>query len=163
VTLFEFIADAELFSSLPGAGPQLAPCLRVAFGAERDRFTWAQAFMSYVGIAAVKEGSGKKRWVHWRWSCPVFLRQTFVEWVNQSRRFSAWAQAFYQQQKRVGKTHQTAIRVLAYKWGRIHWRCWKDNTPYDEQKYLAALTRKKSALIKLLGVDDKDCPILKGA
>ncbi len=153
--LFESIPDAELFSSLPGAGPHLAPRLLVAFGAERSRFTSAQAFMSYVGIAPVKEESGKKRWVHWRWSCPIFLRQTFVEWVNQSRRFSPWAQAFYRQQKQAGKTHQKAIRALAYKWGRILWRCWQDNTPYDEQKYLAALIRKKSPLIKLLGVEDK--------
>jgi transposase len=163
VTLFESIPDAELFSSLPGAGPHLAPRLLVAFGAERDRFTSAQAFMSYVGIAPVKEESGKKRWVHWRWSCPIFLRQTFVEWVNQSRRFSPWAQAFYQQQKRAGKSHQTAIRALAYKWGRILWRCWQDNTPYDEERYLAALSRKKSPLIKLLGANDEECEICSQA
>ena len=60
VTLFESIPDAELFSTLPGAGPHLAPRLLVAFGAERDRFSSAQAFMSYVGIAPVKEESGKK-------------------------------------------------------------------------------------------------------
>jgi transposase len=161
--LFETLPDAELFSSLPGAGPHLAPRLLVAFGAERDRFASAQALMSYVGIAPVKEESGKKRWVHWRWSCPIFLRQTFVEWVNQSRRFSPWALAFYQQQKSAGKTHQTAIRALAYKWGRILWRCWQDHTPYDEQKYLTALTRKKSPLIMLLGPKDKDCQTLKEA
>ncbi|NJK52689.1 MAG: IS110 family transposase [Leptolyngbyaceae cyanobacterium SU_3_3] len=163
VTLFESIPDAELFSSLPGAGPHLAPRLLVAFGAERDRFASAQAFMSYVGIAPVKEESGKKRWVHWRWSCPIFLRQTFVEWVNQSRRLSPWAQAFYLQQKQAGKTHQKAIRSLAYKWGRILWRCWQDNTPYDEQKYLAALARKKSPLIKLLGTHDSECQPLTEA
>jgi transposase len=161
--LFETLPDAELFSCLPGAGSHLAPRLLVAFGAERDRFASAQAFMSYVGIAPVKEESGKKRWVHWRWSCPIFLRQTFVEWVNQSRRFSAWAHAFYQLQKRAGKTHQTAIRALAYKWGRILWRCWQDHTPYDEQKYLAALARKNSPLSKLLGSNDKDCQTLKEA
>jgi transposase len=155
-TLFATLPDADLFSNLPGAGPNLAPRLLVAFGAERNRFSSAQAFMSYVGIAPVKEESGKKRWVHWRWSCPIFLRQTFVEWVNQSRRFSPWAQAFYQQQKRAGKTHQTAIRALAYKWGRILWRCWQDNIPYDEEKYVAALARKKSPLIRLLTSEDKD-------
>jgi hypothetical protein len=80
----------------------------------------------------------------------------FVLNVNQSRRFSPWARAFYQQQKQAGKSHQTAIRALAYKWGRILWRCWQDNTPYDEQKYLAALARKKSPLIKLLGSQNKD-------
>jgi len=87
-------------------------------------------------------GKRQKRWVHWRWSCPIFLRQTFVEWVNQSRWFSAWSQAFYQQQKRAGNTHQKAIRALTYKWGRILWRCWQDKTAYGEQKYLAALTKK---------------------
>lgn len=153
--LFETIPDAKLFSTLPGAGPHLAPRLLVAFGAERSRFTSAQAFMSYVGIAPVKEESGKKRWVHWRWSCPIFLRQTFVEWVNQSRRFSPWSQAFYQQQKSAGKTHQKAIRSLACKWGRILWRCWKDNTAYDEEKYLAALIRKNSPLIKLMEIENK--------
>ena len=40
VTLFESIPDAELFSTLPGAGPHLAPRLLVAFGAERDRFSY---------------------------------------------------------------------------------------------------------------------------
>jgi transposase len=161
--LFESMPDAELFSTLPGAGPHLAPRLLVAFGAERSRFASAQAFMSYVGIAPVKEESGKKCWVHWRWSCPIFLRQTFVEWVNQSRRFSPWAQAFYLQQKQAGKTHQKAIRALAYKWGRILWRCWQDNTSYDEQKYLAALIRKKSPLIKFLEMEDKDPQVLKEA
>jgi transposase len=149
---FATLPDAELFQSLPGAGPHLAPRLLAAFGEDRSRFTSAQAFMSYVGIAPVKEESGKKRWVHWRWSCPIFLRQTFVEWVNQARRDSTWSQAFYLQQKQAGKSHQKAIRALAYKWGRILWRCWQDGKPYDEEKYIAALRRKKSLLVKLLGI-----------
>jgi hypothetical protein len=37
-----------------------------------------------------------------------------------------------------------------YKWGRILWRCWQDKTPYDEEKYVAALKRKKPPLIALL-------------
>lgn len=150
--LFEALPDAALFADLPGAGPHLAPRLLVAFGSDRSRFASAQAFMSYVGIAPVKEESGKKRWVHWRWSCPIFLRQTFVEWVNQARRFSSWSQAYYQQQKQAGKSHQKAVRALAYKWGRILWRCWQDNCPYDEQKYIAALKQKKSPLVKLLSI-----------
>jgi transposase len=150
--LFETLPDAPLFAELPGAGPHLAPRLLVAFGNDRSRFASAQAFMSYVGIAPVKEESGKKRWVHWRWSCPIFLRQTFVEWVNQARRFSTWSQVFYEQQKQAGKSHQKAIRALAYKWGRILWRCWQDNIPYDEEKYVAALRRKQSPLVKRLAV-----------
>jgi transposase len=148
--LFESLPDAELFQALPGAGPHLAPRLLAAFGEDRSRFSSAQTFMSYIGIAPVKEESGKKRWVHWRWSCPIFLRQTFVEWVNQARRHSAWSQAFYLQQKQAGKSHQKAIRSLAYKWGRILWRCWQDGKPYDEAKYLEAMRRRKSPLIQLL-------------
>lgn len=64
--LFETIPDAPLFAELPGAGPHLAPRLLVAFGSDRSRFASAQAFMSYIGIAPVKEESGKKRWVHWQ-------------------------------------------------------------------------------------------------
>jgi transposase len=148
--LFQSLPDVELFQSLPGAGPHLAPRLLAAFGEDRTRFTSAQAFMNYIGIAPVKEASGKKSWVHWRWSCPIFLRQTFVEWVDQARRHSDWSQAFYKQQRLAGKSHPKAIRALAYKWGRILWRCWQDNLVYDEQKYLNALKRKKSPLVASL-------------
>jgi hypothetical protein len=51
--------------------------------------------------------------VHWRWSAPQFLRQTFIEWANESRKASVWVKAFYQAQKQAGKTHQEAIRSLA--------------------------------------------------
>lgn len=153
--LFESLPDAGLFQALPGAGPHLAPRLLVAFGENRSRFSSAQAFMSYIGIAPVKEESGKKCWVHWRWSCPIFLRQTFVEWVDQARRYSNWSQAFYLQQKQMGKSHPKAIRALAYKWGRILWRCWQDSIPYDEEKYLAALRRNKSPPTKLLGINQQ--------
>jgi transposase len=148
--LFASLPDAELFRALPGAGPHLAPRLLAAFGEDRSRFDCAQSFMSYIGIAPVKEESGKKHWVHWRWSCPIFLRQTFVEWVDHARMHSAWSQAFYKQQRLAGKSHQKAIRALAYKWGRILWRCWQDRVPYNEEKYLSALRRKKSTLIVLL-------------
>jgi hypothetical protein len=75
-----------------------------------------------------------------------------VEWVNQARRFSAWSQVFYEQQQQAGKSHQKAIRALSYEGGRILWRCWQDNTPYDEEKYVAALRRKRSPLVKRLAV-----------
>ena len=59
-TLFEAHADAELFAALPGAGPQLAPRLLVAFGEDRSRYESAQEILRYTGIAPVKEKSGKK-------------------------------------------------------------------------------------------------------
>jgi transposase len=65
-SLFASLPDAELFQALPGAGPHLAPRLLAAFGEDRTRFNSAQSFMSYIGIAPVKESSGKKHWVHWQ-------------------------------------------------------------------------------------------------
>jgi transposase len=63
------IADFDLFASLPGAGPALAPRLLVAFGERRDRFQSAQAVAEHVGIAPVTERSGQKSWVHKRNLC----------------------------------------------------------------------------------------------
>jgi transposase len=148
--LFSSLADAALFSALPGAGPHLAPRLLVAFGQDRNRFGSAQEMQSYCGIAPVRESSGKKNWVHWRWSCPIFLRQTFVEWANQSRHHCAWAQTYYRMQRAKGNSHPAAMRALAFKWIRILFRCWKNREVYDEAKYIAALQRKGSPIAERL-------------
>jgi len=139
--------DYKLFDTLPGAGPSLAPRLLVAFGEQRDRFASAQDLQKYAGVAPVTERSGKKCWVHWRWQCPTFLRQTFVEWAAQTINKSFWAGAYYRQQRAKGSTYQAAVRALAYKWIRILFRCWKTSTPYDESVYLKALKRRGSPLM----------------
>ena len=78
--------DFPLFAALPGAGAVFAPRLLVAFGEQRERYTSADALQKYAGIAPVTERRGNKTWVHWRWQCPTFLRQTFVEWAAESMR-----------------------------------------------------------------------------
>lgn len=140
--------DKVIFDSLPGAGPQLSPRLFVASGSNRERYEDASELQRYAGIAPVIERSGKKMWTHWRYSCPTFLRQTFVEWAGFSIRYSFWAKAYYEQQKSKGKPHNSIIRSLAFKWIRILFRCWKTSTPYDESKYLEALKRRGSPLLK---------------
>jgi transposase len=139
--------DFPLFQALPGAGPVFAPRLLVAFGEQRERYATAAALQKYAGIAPVTERSGKKSWVHWRLQCPKFLRQTFVEWAAESIRHSFWAQVYYQQQRDKGKTHQAAVRALAFKWIRILYRCWQNRTPYDESIYLQALNRRSAPLL----------------
>jgi transposase len=141
-------SDHNIFDSFPGAGPQLAPRLLVAFGTNRTRYSNASEMQKYAGVAPVIEQSGQKSWTHWRYSCPKFLRQTFVEWAGQSVRFSFWAKAYYDQQVAKGKPHNTVIRSLAFKWIRIVFRCWKTKMPYDESKYLSALKAKKSPLLQ---------------
>jgi len=139
--------DYALFDALPGAGPSLAPRLLVAFGEQRDRFNSAAELQRYAGIAPVTERSGKKHWVHWRWQCSSFLRQTFVEWAAQTINKSYWAGVYYQQQRDKGATYQAAVRALAFKWIRILYRCWKNNTPYNESVYLNALKQRGSPLV----------------
>ena len=139
--------DYALFTALPGAGPSLAPRLLVAFGEQRERYKSAADLQKYSGIAPVTERSGKKHWVHWRWQCPTFLRQTFVEWAAQTINKSFWAGAYYRQQREKGSTYQAAVRSLAFKWIRILFRCWQTNTPYDEVAYLKALERRGSPLL----------------
>ena len=141
-------ADYALFSSLPGAGPSLAPRLLVAFGEQRERFKSAAELQKYSGIAPVTERSGKKHWVHWRWQCSTFLRQTFVEWAAQTINKSFWAGAYYRQQREKGCSYQATLRALAFKWIRILYRCWVTRTPYNESKYLMALERRGSPLLK---------------
>ena len=140
--------DYALFRALPGAGPSLAPRLLVAFGEQRDRFKSAADLQKYSGVAPVTERSGKKHWVHWRWQCPTFLRQTFVEWAGQTINKSYWAGQFYQQQRDKGCTYQAAVRALAFKWIRILYRCWQTGVAYDESVYLKALERRGSPLLK---------------
>ena len=141
---------ALLFSPLPGAAAVLAPRLLAAFGEDRARYPCAAEVQKHSGIAPVTKRSGQMEWVHWRWQCPKFLRQTFVEWAAQTINKSAWAGAYYRQQRAKGSSHQTAVRALAFKWIRILYRCWQDRTPYDESKYLEALRRSGSPLPKLL-------------
>ena len=140
--------DYELFSPLPGAGPVHTPRLMVAFGEQRERFNNAAEVQKYGGLAPVTKRSGQSTWVHWRWQCPTFLRQTFVEWAAQTINKSYWAGLYYQQQRSKGCSHQAAVRALAFKWIRILYRCWKTRTPYDENRYLRALQERGSPLLK---------------
>ena len=141
--------DFALFDVLPGAGPSLAPRLLVAFGEQRERFENAAEIQKYAGIAPVTQRSGQSTWIHWRWQCPTFLRQTFVEWSAQTINKSYWAGLYYHQQRGKGCSHQAAVRALAFKWIRILYCCWKTRTPYDEAKYLKALQERGSPLLKI--------------
>jgi hypothetical protein len=142
--------DWPIFQSLPGAGAALAPRLMVALGTQRDRYSSAGDLQSFSGIAPVKEASGNTTWVHFRWACPKFLRQTFHEWAACSMAQCEWAKAYYHQQKDRGKKHHAAVRALAFKWMRILYRCWKDRQPYREEIYLASLAKRRTALVTAL-------------
>jgi transposase len=147
--------DFFIFDSFPGAGPALAPRLLAAFGSQRQRYPQATDMQNFSGISPVTERSGKTQWVHFRWACPKFLRQSFHEWAGHSIAFCDWARAYYDQQVRAGKDHHAAVRALAFKWIRIAFRCWQDRAPYDDARYVASLRRRGSPLAAALTIKNQ--------
>lgn len=144
--------DAPIFESLPGAGKALAPRLLVAFGTQRDRYESADDIQRYSGIAPVKEASGNSEWVHFRFACPKFVRQTFHEFAAHSIAQSKWAKAFYDYEVNENhKEHHAAVRALAFKWIRIIFRCWQDGKHYDEQIYVRSIRRRNALLKNAIG------------
>lgn len=139
--VFEAHPDCAIVSSFPGAGPVMAPRLLATLGTHRERFASAAELQCFTGVAPVSVTSGQQKWIHWRWACSKFDRQTVVEWAGHSRKKCAWAREYYQKQRDKGKTHHAAVRALGYKWLRILYRCWKDDVPYDEPRYLASRGR----------------------
>ncbi len=134
--------DFPIVSSFPGVGRALAPRLIAALGTQRERFPQAASLQSYSGIAPVREASGKRAWVHARWACPKFVKQTFQEWAQHSLARCAWARAHYAAQRQRGKGHHAAVRSVAFKWIRILFRCWKDRTLYDDGLYAQRLAHR---------------------
>lgn len=147
---FEQFPEKEFYAALPGAGPVLQPRLAAFFGLDRSKWQQPDEIQSFSGVAPVTVRSGRSLWVHWRVACPKFIRQSFVEFANHSRAKSLWAAAYYQSQRDKQKSHNAALRALAYKWIRILFRCWKNKTIYNETLYLAALEKHNSPLIKLI-------------
>jgi len=149
---FEEYPDRFLYESLPGAGPALKPRLAAAMGTNRDRYQNAVELQQFSGIAPVTVTSGKNRWVHWRWACPKFVRQSFHEFAGCSLVKSSWAKAYYDHMRANGKGHHAALRAVAFKWQRIIFRCWKDGKPYDENQYLKVLQRRNSPFMSLVNL-----------
>lgn len=139
--------EYELFNSFPGAGPVFAPRLLAAMGTNRSRFQSSDELGRYTGVAPVLKRSGNKSWIHFRYACPKFIRQTFVEWAGYTLRESYWAKEYYDQQRSKGKPHNTVLRSLAFKWARILFRCWKNKELYNEAKYLLTLKERGSTLL----------------
>jgi transposase len=130
--------DRAILESFPGAGRVMAPRLAAVLGTDRSRWT-AINLQVFSGIAPVTEQSGSRAWIHSRWRCPKFVRQTFHEFAEWSIPHCSWAATFYRLQRNRNKGHHAAIRALAFRWIRVIVRCWKDRQPYDDQRYTKRL------------------------
>ncbi|MEI2725781.1 MAG: transposase [Verrucomicrobiota bacterium] len=133
-----------------GPGRCWARACLASLGANRERFAESAAQLQrYTGVAPVTKRSGGSCYIHRRYCCPKFHRQSFHEYAKESVLWSRWAGAYYLQQRSKGSHHHTAVRALAFKWQRIIWRCWQDRKPYEETKYEAALRKAGSPLVAL--------------
>jgi transposase len=142
--LFARHPDHDIFQSLPGAGPKLAPRLLSELGADRDRFEDAQGLQSYAGTAPVCTQSGKTRWVHVRRACNKLLRATVHLWSSLSREKCLWADTYYKRKREEGKSHATALRCLGQRWLKILLKMWQDRCCYDEALHLRNMVHRGS-------------------
>jgi len=144
---FKELPDAETFRSLPGAAEVLAPALFAVFGDNRERWNDWREVACTSGTAPITRQSGSFRAVTMRRHCDHRARRTLHLFAGCSRKSCEWARNFYLEQRRRGKTHGTALRNLATKWLRILFRLWKDNSQYDEAKYLKRHAERQAPLI----------------
>ena len=142
--------DRHIFTSLPGAGDVLAPRLLSMFGIDRNKFCSSDDVQKWSGVAPITIQSGQMKITLFRYACPKYIRQSFIEFAGCSIDNSIWAKAFYQIQREKGKSYQSAVRALAFRWIRIIFKCWKENKPYDELTYLKSLQKRRSPIIKQL-------------
>jgi len=149
--LFADHPDHDLFGSLPGAGPKLAPRLLSELGPDRHRFEDAQALQCYGGTAPVTIQSGKNRWVKFRRGCNKFLRAAVHLWADLSRAYCVWARTYYQRKKDQGMSHACALRCLGQRWLKILWKMWQTRTAYDEALHTRNQVEHGSWVMALTG------------
>jgi transposase len=123
----------EILLSLPGLDARLAARVLGEIGDRRERFPTPAALQSYAGTAPVTKASGRGRVVVARSACNRFLRQALLRWAFCSLTRSAWARACYDQHRQAGKTHHSALRILAHRWLRILHHLLATDQRYDEE------------------------------
>ncbi|HNQ24990.1 MAG TPA: transposase, partial [Phycisphaerae bacterium] len=148
--LFARHPDHDLFGSLPGTGPKLAPRLLAELGDDRARFDSAEGLQCCVGTAPVSYQSGKVRKARFRGGCNKLLRQTVHLWAGLSLQVCPWAQAYYEKKRAEGKSYASALRCLAQRRLKILWKMWQTRTRYDAELHQRNQVRHGSWVIALL-------------
>jgi transposase len=133
--------DSEIFRSLPGTGKTIAPRLLAEIGDQRQNYTQANALQCIAGTVPVTVSSGNYFQVKFRRACNKHLRDALYILAFESIKSSLWARKYYSSKRAQGKTHSTALRMLANIWIKIIFAIWQGKTLYSEEKFLAQKTR----------------------
>ena len=147
--LFASHPDHDLFGSLPGAGPKLAPRLLSEIGSDRALFADPQALQCLAGTAPISYQSGQIHKVRVRRYCNKQLRHAVHLWANLSRHSSPWAATYYHALRKKGKSHACALRCLGQRWLKILWKMWQSRTCYDANYHLQNHLKHGSWVLKL--------------
>ena len=147
--LFAEHPDHDLFGSLPGAGPKLAPRLLSELGTDRSLLADAQALQCLAGTAPVSFQSGQAHRVHLRRHCNKHLRATVHLWADLSRRCCPWASVYYQALRKRGQSHACALRCLGHRWLKILWKMWQTQQPYVADLHTRNQIQHGSWVLKL--------------
>lgn len=129
--------DSDIFTSLPGAGKVLEAKLSAHFGEDRSKFKSFESVQRLSGVAPITKRSGNYSLVQRRWICQNSFYQTITQFSFSTLKRCKWAKAYYDQKRKSGKSHATALRALANKWVKILFSLWKNKIPYREEKFLA--------------------------
>jgi transposase len=147
--LFAEHPDHDLFGSLPGAGPKIAPRLLGEIGSDRSRFDDPTGLQCLAGTAPVSYQSGQIHKVHLRRHCNKSLRHTVHLWANLSRQSCAWASVYYEQLRQRGKSHACALRCLGQRWLKILWKMWQTGAAYDAELHARNQLKHGSWVLKI--------------
>lgn len=131
--LFTQHPDHELFGSLPGAGPKIAPRLLGEIGSDRSRFEDFSGLQCMAGTAPVSYQSGQIHKVFLRRHCSKPLRYAVHLWADLSRQSCPWAAVYYDALRQRGKSHACALRCLGQRWLKILWKMWQSRTCYNPE------------------------------
>src|SRR5580704_1989715 len=132
--LFAQHPDHDLFGSLPGAGPKIAPRLLSEIGDDRDRFQGdVQNLQCLAGTGPVTKRSGKLWESHQRWACSKPLRLVLQLFSEHTFTQCAWAEIYYRTHRAKDQSHAGALRCLAHRWLKIIYKMWLERTPYDPE------------------------------
>jgi hypothetical protein len=102
---------------------------------------WAD-LQAQAGTVPVTKRSGKVRLVTFRFACDKQLRYVVDQVAFLSLQRSAWARAYYDQQRARGHGHRHALRALGAKWLKIIFVMWQRQVAYDETHHLATMARQ---------------------
>ncbi|MEA2670105.1 MAG: hypothetical protein QOG45_325 [Chloroflexota bacterium] len=129
--------DGFIFQSLPRSGTVRAAAMLAEIGDCRARFPTPDALACLAGAVPSTRSSGKHRAVTFRWSCDKKLRDALMDFAQDSRRGSPWAEHLYRRHRAQRKTHPHISRILARSWIDVIWRCWQDRVAYDPDRHRA--------------------------